>query len=1110
MKNNVYFALCSLILTLFIVRSQAQDLSAVKIWEEELVLPTYLVDEPEKAPMFFEHDSYQGASRIIYPYPLEDDFTGKKGVRTYKAVYIENEYLKVCILPEIGGRLFYATDKTNDYEIFYRQHVIKPAHIGMLGAWISGGIEFCVFHHHRATTNMPVDYHLEENEDGSATLWIGETELRHRMKWTFGISLYPGKSFLELDGRIINNTENANSFLYWANVATSVNDDYQIIFPPSTEFTVFHAKNSFAHWPITKEAYRGNKFYENNIDASWWKNHPGQNSFFAHEIKEGFLAGYDHGKQAGTMLVGNPHIVKGAKLWEWGKGSYWDTQVLTDDDGPYAEVMSGAYSDNQPDYSWIKPYEYKTFKQYWYPMRESRGAVTANLHGLLNMSAIAEDQLYLSANTTYQLDNATIRLTKEEETIFEKQIHISPSSPFQTDLPFSNAKDQEGLILELVDEKGNSVLSYSPQSGSSDNPLPEAVKPPLPPEEISSNEELYFTGLRIKQFHNARINAIDYFKEALKRDPLDSRSNTQMGIYYREMGAFELAADYLRKALIRPTHNYTRPRNCEPFYQLGLALIATEQYEAAYDTLYRAAWDHAFASPAYLELARISSMKGNDDQALIEIERSLQNNATNLAAMQLKATLLRHKGEHMKALLEVNNILAKDKLYFPAWVEFHLLKGEPLKQAKLSQLLRDYPESYLELAIAYLKGGFLEEAEQILSLATESSSSFLANYPTIHYYLGYISHLKGKPKLAQPHFEQAQEKSIDYCFPFRFETIKVYEQALEYNPQDAKAYYFLGNLLFDKQADVAIESWESAVKLDPSLAMAHRNLGWGYFRHEGALEKAIAAYEKAIAIDNGQFRFFEELDRLYEQNGTAIDKRYELISQHAEVFEQHARTLTRAAMVSNAFGDYDRAVTILTQHYFNRQEGFSGLHDLYVDAMLLRGIKHLDQQNWELAKKDFQAADLYPENHSIGKNEKSQRRAQIFYFMGQVEEKSGKRKKAKTWYRKATSVEVEDAEYKYHLALAFQRLGEKEKAEKIFSEIQAAGEQLLAKSQEVDFFSKFGGEDQTRKRKSNGHFLLGLSHLGDKNRKGSLEEFEKSVTLNPGHAWASYFVKEIQ
>ncbi|MEM6697606.1 MAG: DUF5107 domain-containing protein [Bacteroidota bacterium] len=352
MKNHTRFTpiFCFFILlNYFNSNSIIAQSGAVKIWEEKLTLPTYKVDPPDKNPMFFENDSYQGASRVIYPYPLEDDMTNIKITKDYKAVYLENDYLKVCILPEIGGRLFYATDKTNNYELFYRQHVIKPAHIGMVGAWISGGIEFCVFHHHRASTNMPVDYKLMENEDGSATLWFGETEPRHRMKWTFGVTLHPKKSYLELDGRMINATENTNSILYWANVATHVNDDYQVIFPPSTDFATYHSKNSFSHWPITKEAYRGNKYYENNIDASYWKNHPGSNSFFAHEIKDGFLGGYDHGKQAGTMLVANPHIVKGAKLWEWGKGSTWDTKVLTDSDGPYAELMSGAYSDNQPD-----------------------------------------------------------------------------------------------------------------------------------------------------------------------------------------------------------------------------------------------------------------------------------------------------------------------------------------------------------------------------------------------------------------------------------------------------------------------------------------------------------------------------------------------------------------------------------------------------------------------------------------------------------------------------------------------------------------------------------------------------------------------------------------
>ena len=266
----------------------------VKTWEDTLTIPTYPVHPPDVNPMFFRNQSYQGASRVLYPYPLQDNLSNEKKDVVYKALFLENKFIKLCVLPEIGGRLFYATDKTNNYEIFYRQHVIKPANIGMLGAWISGGIEFCVFHHHRASTYLSVDYTMTSNNDGSSTIWIGETEPRHRMRWIIGITLYPDKSYIEVSGGLINSTENINSILYWANVSTHVNSDYQIIFPPSTQVATYHAKNSFSHWPVTSESYINRDYYSNKIDASWWKNHPEPVSFFAQNLKEGFLAGRYH------------------------------------------------------------------------------------------------------------------------------------------------------------------------------------------------------------------------------------------------------------------------------------------------------------------------------------------------------------------------------------------------------------------------------------------------------------------------------------------------------------------------------------------------------------------------------------------------------------------------------------------------------------------------------------------------------------------------------------------------------------------------------------------------------------------------------------------------
>ena len=170
---------------------------AVRVWEEPLVIPTYLTGEPEVLPMFYQGRAYQGAQGRIYPYHLLDELTDVKQDKTYKAVYLENEYVKVCVLPELGGRIFSVVDKTNNYDLFYHQHVIKPALIGMLGAWISGGVEWCAIHHHRTTSFMPVDYALCENPDGSKTIWVGETELRQRMKWMVGVSLHPGRSYTD-------------------------------------------------------------------------------------------------------------------------------------------------------------------------------------------------------------------------------------------------------------------------------------------------------------------------------------------------------------------------------------------------------------------------------------------------------------------------------------------------------------------------------------------------------------------------------------------------------------------------------------------------------------------------------------------------------------------------------------------------------------------------------------------------------------------------------------------------------------------------------------------------------------------------------------------------
>src|SRR5262245_21794049 len=391
MRSAARLHLAAAIITCLALPTTSRAADAIRAWEENVTIPTYAAGDPDPNPMFYFGRASQGAQGRVYPYPLYDSLTGVKEDKTYRMLRLENEYIKIGVLPEIGGRLFEAVDKTNNYDFIYHQHVIKPALIGLIGAWISGGVEWNIPHHHRATTFLPVQSKIEENADGSNTIWVGELELRSRMRWAVGYTLHPGKSVLECQVRIINRTPLPNTMLCFANVAVHANDQYQVIFPPSTQHVTFHGKREFTTWPIATTRFNGSDF-TNGVDVSWYKNHQNAMSMFAWNYEDDFFGGYDHGKNAGIVSVADHHIVPGKKFWTWGngpRGKMWD-KILTDDDGPYIELMTGAYSDNQPDYSWLAPYETKSFQMNWYPIRDIGGVKNANMDAAVNLEIVTD------------------------------------------------------------------------------------------------------------------------------------------------------------------------------------------------------------------------------------------------------------------------------------------------------------------------------------------------------------------------------------------------------------------------------------------------------------------------------------------------------------------------------------------------------------------------------------------------------------------------------------------------------------------------------------------------------------------------------------------------
>ncbi|MFC1614851.1 DUF5107 domain-containing protein, partial [Gemmatimonadota bacterium] len=1052
------------------LRPLCAEQSSVRLWEEELVLPTYILGADNLNPMFYGGKVHQSTKGRVYPYPLMDKLTDDRKDVGYNAVYLENDYVKICIVPQLGGRLFSALDKTNGYDFFYRQSVIKPALIGVLGAWISGGVEWNIPHHHRTTTYIECDYRLEENPDGSKTVWLGEIERRHRTKWMVGLTLHPDKSYIETTVKYFNRTPYAQSFLYWANVAVHADSSYQIIFPPGTEYATYHGKTEFSAWPVSHSTYRGVD-YSGGVDLSWWKNHPSPVSWFCWNSPEDFLAGYNHGKKAGVVHVANHHLVPGKKLWEWGPGPVgrmWD-KMLTETDGSYIELMVGSYSDNQPDYSWCQPYMVKEVKQYWYPIREIKGVKDANTEACVNLEITPENRVLMGFNTTAEHKNARVVLQASGKTVFEETIDIEPGNPYLKEIEFPGNAEAKELLLSLILSSNEELISYRelPKAG---NPMPDPVRRPPPPEEIETNDELYYTGIWLEQLHNPDYQSDIYYEEALRRDPGDYRSNTALGILYNKRGMFKDAEKRLKIAVDRASKNYTRPKDGEALYYLGVALKAQGRFDESYDAFFRAAWCYAWYSSAYYSLAELACLKGDFRSTLELVERSLSTNALNTKAQNLKVAALRKLGRTEEAVETAGETLVADPLNYRARNELVIL-GSLVESGKdsgeqtllLKSLLRGEVQSYLELAVDYGNCGLWDEAIEVLSRAAVECAKGKSVLPMVYYYLGYYHEMNGEQKEASKFYRLGGQMPADYCFPFRLESIEVLSRAMQHDPTDASAPYYLGNLLYDSQPEKAIKQWEKARSLDDKFYLVHRNLGLAYAQTHGDLDGAVAGMEKAIALNRTDPKLLSEMDILYEAGGRSDEKRLKLLESNYETVIKRDDVFTQLLKLYLLLGRYDKVIDDLGKHHFRLWEHSKRtIRNVYIDAYLLRGNKRLNEKKYPEALKDFRKALEYPDNLEVGRPYGRGREPEVFYNIGNTLGAMGEGAEAVEMFENALDGKGRGSETGFFRGLALRKLGREDRAGRIFESLINAGRRMLDEKPPGLSFASFGEKHALR------------------------------------------------
>lgn len=1070
----------------------------VNIWEEKIVIPTYEVGLPDKNPMFLEKRVYQGSTGKIYPYPTTQEISRTKTDHEWNAVWLENEYLKVMVLPELGGRIQRAYDKTNDYDFVYYNHVIKPALVGLTGPWISGGIEFNWPQHHRPTTYSPVDYKIVENHDGSKSLIIGDVDQINGTKENTTFTLYPGKAYIEIRGQLYNRTALPQTFLWWANPAVSVNDYTQSIFPPDVHNVYDHGKRAVSRFPIaTGEYYKYD--YSDGVDISRYKNIPVPTSYMAEKSDYNFVGGYDYRKEAGLLHVADHHVSPGKKQWTWGCGSFgkaWDRN-LTDEDGPYIELMTGMYCDNQPDFSWLSPQEEKVFYQYFMPYKKVGQVKNASIHAVLNVEERKEG-LYICVYGTEIYENAVVNVFDKGKEVYSETIKIGPCDIYEKIIPITISSIYD--IKTVVTAVGQELVCYQ----AVDQGIPEiaeAAKAAKDPEDILTNEELYLTGQHIEQYRHATYLPDPYYLEGLKRDKYDTRINNAYGLLLLRRGLFKAAETHFRTALERLTTMHPNPYDSEPFYNLGLALFFQERYDEAFDSFYKATWKSELQEMSFYYLAAIENRRGNYEDALALIDKGLVKNAHNVKALGLKACILYGLGLNNEALNQIEDNLKVDGFDYISLFLKWIITGDKKEKNLFCRLTRNFHETYLQMARDFAEWGCFE-------LACKALDTYSGEKPLIHYYKAYYLSKLGKAEDAGVELSLAEKANPTYTFPNKLEEIFILNKAIELNPEGAKAYYYLGCLYYDKlQYEKSIELWEKSRDLDDSYPTLLRNLSIAYYNKANEKNKALECLKKAFALDESDARVFLELDQLLQKLQTSFDKRLELYNKHIELIEKRDDLYTEYVTLLNNCCLYDKAYQAIVKHNFQTWEGAEGkITSQFKYALQGLALDDLNKGNFQAAKKKLEESLSYPENLGEGRLEGTKDN-NLYYYLGETFEGLGESDKAAECFEKATlgAMEVAGMMYYYdqpadmilYQGLALSRQGKQKEAKARFYRLIDYGEKHINDKFKMDYFAVSMPDmtvfdaDMDEKNKAHCYYLMGLGYLGLGDKQTAVENFKR-------------------
>ncbi len=901
-----YLNLVALLILATLSRAQ------VRVWQGTLTLPTYEEGMPDPNPPF---DQFAN-TKFNYPYALRESLTSRRENHDWRAIYLENEYLKCSVLPDIGGHLYTCIDKLSGQSMFYANTSIKKAAVGYRGAWAAFGIEFNFPVSHNWVSMSPVDFTFRNNADGSASAIVGNVDRVYGMEWMVELILRPKSTLLEERVTLSNRSDVRHRFYWWNNAGARVTDDSKIVYP--MRFAASHGFTEITRWPVDDDGH----------DLSIIRNHVhGPVSLFTHGSREDFMGVWQPATKTGTVHFAEYEELPAKKIWSWGvdeEGLDW-RKALSDDNSGYIEIQAGLFR-NQETYAFLDPRQSIHFSEYWMPVREIAGISRANLAGVVSLTRHG-NAVVAGFVPNRVLNRATVSILHGASPLFSEKLDLTPEHAWmhQTELPDLQAK----YTIEIKDAQGAMLIrqtegeyDWTPES---EIRLGAQTSYRIPDPDQRTCDDWIQLGTNLELNGNI-LQALDTYKETLRRFPDSFEGLKSAGRLLATLLRFEESKTLLEQAYARNTSDP------EISYYLGIAyegIGATRKARTSYEEAQRFA---PFRSAAALRLGELLAREGDLSGAERHLSDAVRDAPDDARALEELVAIKNAAGKTQESA----TIAQRGTALFPL---SYLLKEE-LGNPDIKQLANDATR-VLNLAAEYLRLGLNQRALAVLSRnyptapgdQMELGALAPGSNPMVAYFRGYCRERLGQSGLAD--YKIASGLSTAYVFPNTAEELAVLAAAVQAEPDDATALYLLGTLHFSRGlTETALEEWSRARKLNPGIPVLDASLGLALLHEQHDPEGALSAFRDGLRSDSANVTIYLGADQALSLLAKPASERVQLLEKYPDLADAPSSLVFELILNLAEARDFQRAENLFHGRFFPREEGGTNVRQVWVEVEL--------------------------------------------------------------------------------------------------------------------------------------------------------------------------------